>query len=76
VLPDPVVPRKLRIAERTSIDVYVSVNEQGLVYQAEAYDGPPALRQLAVQAAKKAKFAPRKDNRLSSGTLVYYFEPR
>lgn len=74
VLPAPVLPKGYRIKEFTTITVYVSIDEEGKVYQAESYDqAPEALKRAGEQAAEKAKF---RKGRLTSGTLVYNFGKR
>lgn len=40
------------------VKVEVTINEEGEVIAAEATDGPKELREAAVEAAKKARFAP------------------
>lgn len=76
ILPPAGLPRGVRVSEKTQIVVFISVDDGGNVYLAEAYDGPEALRNVAVKAAKKAKFQTRTDGRFSSGTLVYDFGPK
>ncbi len=60
-LPSPVYPdtaRRLRIAGVVSVDVVV--DETGKVISAVASAGPALLRDVAVQAALKARFSPTK----------------
>lgn len=60
-LPSPYYPenaRRLRMAGVVVVDVVV--DETGKVISATAASGPPALRDVAVQAALKARFSPTK----------------
>ncbi len=60
-LPSPYYPesaRRLRIAGVVSVDVVV--DETGKVISAVATSGPASLRDVAVQAALKARFSPTK----------------
>ena len=60
-LPSPVYPdsaKRMRIAG--VVIVQVVLDETGQVISAQASDGPPALRDAAVQAARKARFSPTK----------------
>jgi hypothetical protein len=75
-LPKPDIPRGLRIRKAARIEVYVSVDDRGNIYDANAYEGPEALQKIAVQAAKKAKFKARTDKSYSSGSLIYDFGPQ
>src|SRR2546423_9603775 len=47
-----------RRAEKVKVDVVV--DESGKVISAQAVSGPPALRDAAVEAAKRARFSPTK----------------
>jgi DNA-directed RNA polymerase subunit RPC12/RpoP len=75
-LPKPVIPRKMRIKEETEITVYISIDENGSVYDANAFDGPEELQKIAVEAAKKAKFPKSGNNEKAMGTLVYEFSAK
>lgn len=58
-LPAPLYPdsaRRLRIAGLVAVEVVV--DETGKVISAEATSGPAALREVAVQAALRARFSP------------------
>jgi TonB family protein len=75
--PSPVYPPELRTTRvEGTVVVNVLVDEDGAVVQAEALSGPKALRDAAVEAARKAKFSP---TRLSgcpvrvSGVVTYNF---
>jgi TonB family protein len=60
-LPAPTYPeaaRRMRVAGVVSVTVVV--DENGKVLSAQATDGPGALRDVAVQAALKARFSPTK----------------
>jgi protein TonB len=60
-LPAPTYPdaaRRLRMAGMVTVEVVV--DEKGQVISAVATSGPPALRDVAVQAALKARFSPTK----------------
>ncbi|MEP6719190.1 MAG: TonB family protein [bacterium] len=60
-LPSPTYPeaaKRMRITGLVSVQVVVE--ETGKVISAEATNGPPALRDVAVQAALKARFSPTK----------------
>lgn len=59
------------------VKVEVTINEEGEVIAAEALDGPKELREAAVEAAKKARFAPvlLHGARIKvTGVLTYRFE--
>ena len=60
-LPAPVYPEFAR-RSRTGgvVEVEVVVDENGKVISARAIAGPPSLRDVAVQAANKARFSPTK----------------
>ena len=67
-LPSPVYPetaKRMRMAGVVSVTVVV--DETGKVISAQATTGPPALRDVAVQAALKARFSPTKLSGQSSG---------
>ena len=57
--PQPVYPRAAKAA-RVSGTVYVHVilDESGRVISAEAVSGPPLLQEVAVEAARAARFSP------------------
>lgn len=60
-LPPPAYPeaaRRLRMGGLVTVEVIV--DEKGQVISAVATSGPPALRDVAVQAALKARFSPTK----------------
>jgi TonB family protein len=60
-LPPPSYPeaaRRLRVAGMVTVEVVV--DETGKVISAVATGGPPALRDVAVQAALRARFSPTK----------------
>lgn len=60
-LPSPIYPetaKRMRVAGVVSVQVVV--DETGKVISAQASNGPPALRDVAVQAALKARFSPTK----------------
>jgi DNA-directed RNA polymerase subunit RPC12/RpoP len=73
-LPKPVIPRNLKIAKRTDVEVYVSVDEQGNVYDATANTNNQDLAKIAVEAARRAKFRPSTRNQRTSGLLIYTIE--
>jgi TonB family protein len=54
----PEVARRMRVAGIVSVNVVV--DETGKVISAEASNGPAALRDVAVQAALRARFSPTK----------------
>lgn len=60
-LPAPLYPDIAR-RSRTSgvVGVEVTVDENGKVISARAVSGPPVLREVAVQAAQRARFSPTK----------------
>jgi len=60
-LPAPVYPEMAR-RMRTGglVEVEVVVDENGKVISARALSGPPSLRDVAVQAANRARFSPTK----------------
>ena len=60
-LPAPTYPetaRRLRVAGVVTVEVVV--DETGKVISAQATSGPPTLRDVAVQAASRARFSPTK----------------
>jgi protein TonB len=60
-LPTPLYPetaRRLRVSGVVSVEVVV--DEKGQVISAVATSGPPALRDVAEQAALRARFSPTK----------------
>jgi TonB family protein len=60
-LPPPIYPesaKRLRVSGVVSVEVVV--DETGKVISARAIDGPAGLRQVAVQAALRARFSPTK----------------
>jgi len=75
-LPKPVIPKNLKIARRMDIEVYVSVDEQGNVYDATANTEIESLKKIAIEAAMKAKFRPSPTNQRTSGLLVYTIGPQ
>ena len=79
-LPAPVYPAAARDAGASgTVAVEVVVDECGGVESARAVSGHPLLRQSAVEAARRARFAParRRGERASvSGTLTYDFAIR
>ena len=60
-LPAPVYPEIAR-RSRTSgkVEVEVVVDENGKVISARAVSGPPTLREVAAEAASRARFSPTK----------------
>ena len=59
------------------VQVKVLIDETGKVISAEAVFGPASLRQVAVDAAKLARFAPRVLDGITvkvSGILTYDFK--
>jgi TonB family protein len=77
-LPAPIYPE---IARRMNVygkvEVEVTVDEDGKVSSARALSGPNALRDVAVQAAKNARFSPTKLSGQSikiTGTIEYNFK--
>jgi TonB family protein len=76
-LPNPVYPVDAKQARiRGTVKVEVKIDEEGNVVSAEAVEGPKELRAAAVEAAKKARFAPtRLHGQLIKvyGVLVYKF---
>lgn len=75
-LPQPVIPKNLKISRRTDVEVYVSVDEQGNVYDATADTNDQSLAKITVEAARRAKFRPSPTNRRTSGLLIYTVGPR
>lgn len=76
-LPPPAYPesaKRLRVSG--SVTVEVVIDETGKVISAQATRGPAALRDVAVQAASKARFSPTKLSGQPvkvSGTIQYKF---
>ena len=75
-LPKPVIPKNLKIARRTDVEVYVSVDEQGNVYDASTTTDIEALKKIAIEAAGRAKFRPSPTNQRTSGLIVYTIGPQ
>jgi len=77
-LPAPKYPAEARrLHEFGEVQVKVLIDETGKVISAEAVFGPASLRQVAVDAAKLARFAPRVLNGITvkvSGILTYDFK--
>ncbi len=77
-MPKPDYPEAARQAGiHGLVKVEVTINEDGEVIAAEATDGPKELREAAVAAAKKARFAPvlLHGARIKvTGVLTYKFE--
>ena len=58
-MPAPVYPAEAKQAGIAGlVKVRVTIDEEGKVIAAEAFEGPKQLREAAVEAAKKARFAP------------------
>jgi Ca-activated chloride channel family protein len=79
ILPTPVPATEAKAARASgSVSVQVTIDESGNVIAAKALGGNPLLRTAAVEAARKAKFAP---TMLSgkpvkvTGAVVYTFGP-
>jgi TonB family protein len=76
-LPNPVYPVDAKQARiKGTVKVEVKIDEEGNVISAQAVEGPKELRAAAVEAAKKARFAPtRLHGQLIKvyGVLVYKF---
>lgn len=76
-LPQPPYPPAARAVRATgSVSVQVLVDERGEVVGASALSGHPLLRMAAVQAARKARFAPTKLSGQPvkvNGVLTYKF---
>ena len=76
-LPAPSYPdaaRRMRVAGVVTVEVVV--DETGKVIAAQANVGPPALREVAIQAALRARFSPTKLSGQPvkvSGTINYKF---
>jgi protein TonB len=76
-LPSPMYPetaRRFRVSGVVTVEVVV--DEKGQVISAEATSGPPALRDVAVQAALRARFSPTKLSGQPvkvAGTINYKF---
>ena len=77
-LPAPIYPE---MARRTNVygkvEVEVVVDEEGKVVSARALSGPNALRDVAIQAAKNARFSPTKLSGQPvkiTGTIEYNFK--
>jgi protein TonB len=76
-LPAPTYPdtaRRLRMSGLVTVEVVV--DETGKVISAQATSGPPALREVAAQAALRAKFSPTKLSGQPvkvSGLITYKF---
>lgn len=77
-LPQPEYPAAAKAVRASgTVNVLVTVDENGNVISANAASGPPLLRTSAVEAAKKAKFAPRLLSGKAvkiTGIIVYNFK--
>ena len=78
-LPLPPYPAAAKAVRATgTVNVQVTINEQGDVISASAVSGHPLLRQAAEQAAREARFAPTMLQGVPvsvTGVLVYNFVP-
>lgn len=76
-MPTPVYPAEARQAGISGlVKVRVTVDEEGKVIAAEAFEGPRQLREAAVEAARKARFAPTRLHGAAikiDGILTYNF---
>ena len=76
-LPKPVYPPEAGLAGISgTVEVQILVDENGRVIFAEVIEGPPALRQTSLEAARAARFAPtrlRSQPIKVSGRLIYQF---
>lgn len=76
-LPSPIYPdnaKRMRLQGVVTVDVIL--DETGKVISAEASSGPNALREAAVQAARRARFSPTKLSGMPvkvSGVINYKF---
>jgi TonB family protein len=60
-LPAPVYPQiAMRAHTAGKVEVEVTIDENGKVISAQAVSGPGALREAAIDAAKRARFSPTK----------------
>jgi protein TonB len=79
-LPQPAYAPAARAVRATgAVSVQVLVDERGEVVNANAVSGHPLLRSAAVQAARKARFAPTKLSGQPvkvSGVLTFRFSPK
>lgn len=78
-LPKPNYPPAARAVKASgTVNVQVTVDEQGNIISASAVSGHPLLRAAAEEAARKAQFAPTRLNGIPikfTGILVYNFAP-
>jgi len=78
-LPKPAYPTEARAAGASgAVNVKITIDETGNVISAEAVSGDDLLRDVCVEAAKKAKFAPTilSGNPVKvTGVVVYNFVP-
>ncbi len=78
-LPLPEYPAAAKaVAASGTVNVQVTIDEEGNIVSAQAISGHPLLRQAAVKAAREAKFAPTFLNEQPvkiTGVLVYNFAP-
>ena len=76
-LPTPIYPEMARrMHVYGKVEVEVTVDENGKVSSARALSGPNALRDVAIQAAKNARFSPTKLSGQPvkiTGTIEYNF---
>jgi TonB family protein len=77
-LPAPIYPETARrMNVYGKVEVEVTVDEDGKVSSARAVSGPNALREVAIQAAKNARFSPTKLSGQPvkiTGTIEYNFK--
>lgn len=77
-MPAPVYPEEAKRAGIAGlVKVRVTIDEQGKVIAAEAFEGPRQLREAAVAAARKARFEPVRLHGAAikvDGVLTYSFE--
>lgn len=76
-MPQPAYPPAARAVQASgTVNVQVTVDEQGMVVSASAVSGHPLLRAAAESAARKAEFAPVKLSGVPvkiTGILIYNF---
>lgn len=68
----------VRLANRVTVSVRVTVNEKGYVTNATATGATPEINEACAQAARKARWEPSDPNnrRKASGTITFTISPR
>lgn len=76
-LPQPIIPPNMFFKTEFDVEAYVSIDEQGNVFEASTNQAQiPQIDRIVIAAAKKAKFPPSPTNQKTSGILNYVLGPK